>query len=116
MTVPYNVGLDTMQKQLVSDKKFELNIKDLDTKGSIVQDLLIKDEKIIKCYNFVDSIKNKKIKTYFYAVPKDSLKDQYKEEIVHFTPYEMGLFSTILYQAIYKTFPSLNEYVLYFNK
>ncbi len=90
MTVPYNVGLDTMSKQILNDGFFTRKYDSLD--------------------------KDKNVKTYFYIISPKTLKDEYKGETIILTAKEMGIFNGILYTSIYKTFPSLRDYVNYLNK
>nr|QWO71430.1 RNA polymerase [Termitomyces sp. K1Ac] len=100
MTIPYNVGLNTMGDQLVNAGFF------------------------IKHLESMSSIKNKETKevigtgkvTYFYTVSSKIIKEDYKKEVITFSSSEMGRFFTILYFAVYETFPSLEKYINYLNK
>jgi len=88
MTVPYNVGLQTMHKDLISAGFF---IKKVDAADI-----------------------NKKDKTTFYIVSKELLNDVSETVVLKYD--ELFKFSKFLYDSVYITFPSLKGYVNYINQ
>nr|QWO71425.1 RNA polymerase [Termitomyces sp. T73sscA] len=96
MTIPYNVGLETMGKQLISAGFFTRYTE------SLCQE---KDK---------DTIDSKIC--YFYSVSPNLIKEEFKGDIINFSSREMGKFFSLLYSAVYETFPSLKKYVEYLNK
>ena len=88
MTVPYNVGLQTMHKDLISAGFF---IKKVDAADI-----------------------NKKDKSTFYIVSKEILNDVSETVVLKYD--ELFKFSKFLYDSVYITFPSLKGYVNYINQ
>nr|QWO71412.1 RNA polymerase [Termitomyces sp. T28]QWO71415.1 RNA polymerase [Termitomyces sp. T60a]QWO71420.1 RNA polymerase [Termitomyces sp. T99]QWO71421.1 RNA polymerase [Termitomyces sp. T132]QWO71424.1 RNA polymerase [Termitomyces sp. T8] len=94
MTIPYNVGLNTMGQQLISAGFFSRHTECM--------------------YKEKDTISSKIC--YFYSVSPNLIKEEFKGDIITFTNSEMGKFFSMLYSAVYETFPSLKKYIEYLNK
>nr|AYE93220.1 RNA polymerase [Termitomyces sp.]AYE93272.1 RNA polymerase [Termitomyces sp.] len=96
MTIPYNVGLETMGKQLINAGFFTRKV-----------DCMYKEKD-------KDTLDSKFC--YFYSVSSNLIKEEFKGDQIKFSSSEMGKFFSILYSAVYDTFPSLKKYVEYLNK
>ena len=86
MTIPYNVGLNSMLEQLVSAEFFKKKFESLLDHNCV-----------------------------YYIVSPDILKNEFKNETVILDGSEMGNFATLLYFSVYKIFPNLENYVKFLN-
>nr|QWO71427.1 RNA polymerase [Termitomyces sp. K1Aa] len=100
MTVPYNVGLNTMGDQLIHAGFFKKHVESLSKE---------KDKEI-------QDLKGKVPVHSFYTISPKIIKEEFKKEIITLSASEMGRFFSILYFAVYNTFPSLKKYITYLNE